>query len=402
MKKIIVSILCIFLFGCQSTKQEDQLSSKEVGQMYTIEDGSKLHIAVEDERYGEAIIALWNKVYPQHTNAVSYSVITAPQIYQKFIDTRMFPYDLVWAKDTYLFSFASHGYEMEESFFQDLAIGVPSHYYKQSPILYVPMRAEGMLFAYKKDQLQALGLEESVMESFENMFASKQEKMYFHTNYAYHVDTLLTSSFSLFEDGKIAGFDTKEFKKSLELYKELYQEGNLRDDNIGMNDYFMNGEYISGLVGTWMSFEGQNLRFQKMPTYQGKQFTPIAHSYGYFINKDTLYPQAAKALLQLLRSQEGMQAYLETSNSFAVLEEKGIEQLTFQNDNQKEISYALQYSRPQQIWGQYHNPTTNFYDIYFKTSILEYIHQYINDDIKLKTVLEEIEQQEELYRQLGK
>lgn len=401
----MICILLVFLIGCQSRtcdEKESTLCAVQVDATDRIEDGVKLRIAVEEEAYGEALVALWNKTYPQHKDAISYGVTTAPQIYQKYMDSSSFAYDVVWGKDTYLFSFAQHSYDMDINLLQDMEITVPNHYYENIPILYVPMRAEGMIFAYKEEKLQALGQDASIMESFEKMIEWNQEKVYFHTNYAYHVDPLLTSSFLLFQNGKDAGFDTKEFHNSLKLYKQLYQDLKLKDETTNMNNYFVTDEYVSGLVGTWMNFDGQGLHFQKMPTYQGKQLMTMANSYGYFIKKDTAYPNATKALLKLIRSQEGMQAYIESSYVFPILDEHMLETFTFQNENQKEISDALRYSQPQQVWGQYYNPTTSVYDIYFKTSILEQIQKYVTDEIELSDCLDEILKQQSLYIQLGK
>ncbi len=388
--------------GCQSMTGDKSESAMQVVSIDQIEDGAKLRFAVEEEAYGEDIVALWDKTYPQHKGAISYGVTTAPQIYQKYMDSRTFGYDVVWGKDTYLFSFAQHSYTMDTNFLQSVEVTVPDCYYENVQSLYVPMRAEGMIFAYKEEKLQALGLDASIMESFEKMIALNQEKVYFHMNYAYHVDPLLTSSFLLFQNGTDAGFDSKEFKNSLQVYKQLYQDLKLYDAATNMNDYFTTNEYVSGLVGTWMNFDGQGMHFQKMPTYQGRQFTPTANSYGYFIKKDTAYPNAAKALLRLMRSKEGMQAYIKSSYVFPLLDENMLEKFTFQNENQKEISRALQYSRPQQVWGQYHNPTTNVLDIYFKTNILDQIQKYINEEVQLKDTLHGIIKQQSQYMLLDR
>ena len=131
------------------------------------------------------------------------------------------------------------------------------------------------------------------------------------------------------------------------------------------------------MVGTWMYYDQmeeihqQDFLFSPMPSYKGMTPAPMAMTRGYLINKNTKYPSAANAVMQLIRSEEGMQAYIDTVNEIPAVtlvadesqreeltegaEEEEIQAvpdllyLTFRNENQKQMSYAFSCSQEESM-----------------------------------------------------
>ena len=131
------------------------------------------------------------------------------------------------------------------------------------------------------------------------------------------------------------------------------------------------------MVGTWMYYDQmeeihqQDFLFSPMPSYKEMTPAPMAMTRGYLINKNTKYPSAANAVMQLIRSEEGMQAYIDTVDEIPAVvlfadpsqreeimegaKEEEIQAvpdllyLTFRNENQKQMSYAFSYSQEESM-----------------------------------------------------
>lgn len=74
------------------------------------------------------------------------------------------------------------------------------------------------------------------------------------------------------------------------------------------------------MVGTWMFYNEQeditqqDFLFSAMPTWEETPLAPLAKNKGYLISADTRYPSAANEVLRLIRSEAGLQAYLDTTD----------------------------------------------------------------------------------------
>lgn len=404
MKKFTILILILCLSGCTQTCSEDSIACMKTEDIQ-MEENAVLTVSVEYEPYGEQLKKLWDTAYPEHKGALHYDVKSAADILNKFLEEKVIQQDVFLTKDVYVPTYFDSLMELDHQLFLQMELPPVERYYKQISAqkeCYVPMHAEGMVFSYNETKLKQLGYDTTVMESFEAMSDMKEEQIYFHMNYAYHIYPLLTSTFSMFENENTT-FRSRDFKTSLENYKELYQTMKLKDDPEHYDSFFIDQSYLSGLVSPWMQLSqsekqnNSNLRFDKMPTWKGKQLSPISNSYGYVINANTPYPKAAQALLLLMRSIDGMNAYTSQDHIYPLIKEDQMHMLSYTDENQKEISKAYLYSRQQPLWGLKSNPSQNIMSVYENSDILSIISDYIDDKLTLEEAVRSIVEQELIY-----
>lgn len=397
MKKLINLFFIFILVGCTCRANGEDVCLRDG--FYAVEENAELTLSVENEAYGEQIVALWDKEYPEHTGAITYTVKNAAEIFDQYLDYKIIDQDVFLAKDDYVPTYFPDVLELEDDLFEHMDFPPVESYYQdiaESENVYVPMNAEGMVFGYNLTMLEAAGYDETYMESFEIMSEMKMEQIYFHMNHPYYVYPFISNGLKLFENSSVTGFESESFLNALQSFKALYDTLRMKNDPSHIDNYFIDQSYVCGLIGSWMQYDESekhnniDLKFTKMPTYKENQLTPLSNSYGYLIKKDTKYPGAATALMQLLRSQKGIQIYIDTTEGNPLLLEEDYDKVTFVSDNRKELSMAYLYSKPQPLWSMNGDSTSNIIDIYYKSDILDNIQDYMDNKINLKETRENI------------
>lgn len=415
MKKMInLLLLLVLLAGCQKEKvcnvNEGMICFDEEINQYQIEENASLVVAVDNEAYGQALQALWDKTHPDHPGVVEYVVQTS-------FDGAAFlngqpDLGLIWANEAARLD--SWFYPIEWFVQEEIDSTLLPQYgasVNKNQFVYTPMFGYGWVFSTNRTLLNELGLSVSdenedglvdAMDTFEEITAwadslqkplevfDKNVTNIFSLNFEDPFEAMVTltaGDFIPFETFKAEepGFGNESFLSTLmalaELGKHQWQlpeeiqeeaaEGS-EEENKEEADlirqqqstraaefYLSEASSVFSMVGSWMYYEefesltGQDFSFSPMPTWMEKTMHPYTLSAGYIINKNTAYPNSCFELLRLIRSDEGLQAFVETSDYpllYNYLEEREpAEQeeqgsplpLNFASENLAQISYAM-------------------------------------------------------------
>lgn len=164
------------------------------------------------------------------------------------------------------------------------------------------------------------------------------------------------------------------------------------------------------LVGTWMYYnqqediEQQDFYFSPMPTWKEKILSPLAKTKGYLLSAGTKYPSAANEVYRIIRSEAGIQAYIDTVDEIPAVtqvdrlenrpnleteeNEEGKESqtiepyyLAFRNENQRQISYAFSFSQEESMVAFEKDPSVRGWDMLSEIGLIEIAQQVIKQEI---------------------
>lgn len=373
-KKIKLILSLLLLCGCSSQVR--------------IEEDMKLHIAVENESYGEAITALWDEAYPEHKEAVTYKVIEENEVIVSSINQTQIPYDVFLIKDEDVATVFDQILEIPIQFAKGFEIEPNSAFYSvinDVKNVYYPLMADGMLYAVNKTKAASENIDLSVFENFETMFSYLDKKPFYYYEDELFDLPLLSSDVDYLPNEKshLVDFESEAFKTSLSNYKEIMRTLTLQSDPSSFDNWFINQNYLSGLIGPWMQanqseeINGIELHYQKLPKINDLQLKSLAVSQGYVINSKTAYPNAALKLLELMHSQAGMQVLVETSYQVPLILEKDIELFTMDKRHQSEKVLAMNGAMQKNLLALYQNTKIGAIEILkdplIRTSIIKYL-----------------------------
>lgn len=164
------------------------------------------------------------------------------------------------------------------------------------------------------------------------------------------------------------------------------------------------------LVGTWMYYnqqeeiEQQDFYFSPMPSWKEKILSPLAKTKGYLLSAGTKYPSAANEVYRIIRSEAGIQAYIDTVDEIPAVtqvdrlenrpnleteeNEEGKESqtiepyyLAFRNENQRQISYAFSFSQEESMVAFEKDPSVRGWDMLSEIGLIEIAQKVIKQEI---------------------
>ena len=164
------------------------------------------------------------------------------------------------------------------------------------------------------------------------------------------------------------------------------------------------------LVGTWMYYnqqediEQQDFYFSPMPSWKEKMLSPLAKTKGYLLSAGTKYPSAANEVYRIIRSEAGIQAYIDTVDEIPAVtqvdrlenrpnleteenregkQSQAIESyyLAFRNENQRQISYAFSFSQEESMVAFKKDPSVRGWDMLSEIGLIEIAQQVIKQEI---------------------
>lgn len=328
----------------------------------TIEEEAALKVAVENEAYGEGLKALWDETYPENVGALEVSVIKENEILEDVLNFQGIPYDVFLIKDEDVATAIDQLYEIPSSYYKDFETTVREDFAGTINAVkncYYPMMADGFLYALNLTAIKEKGLNAEMFESFESMAQSKEINLFYYYDNPLFLLPLLSSDVNYFpgKDEAIVNFKSEAFMNSLTDYITIKKSLNLESDPAQFDQWFISQSYLSGLIGPWMQYEKSEeinestLRFQKLPTIDGKQLKTLAVSYGYAINADTIYPNASLKLIELMHSLKGMQLLLDTSELVPLIIDEEMENFSYTKKHQHEKVSAMNGAMQQDLVG---------------------------------------------------
>lgn len=370
MKKMVLVLLSFLLVSCSiSANQSDQ-----------IEEHAVLQVAVPSRSYGDALIRLWDRSFSDQKGAIQIEV-------KKDSLQQQFASDIEWVSDCdaiYKKAYAQN-YELENEY------PIASHLQrKQLEGYFQPIEGKGLIYGYDASQLAGYGLQEDQME---DLATYRKPNMIF---YDHSVDMVLSYWLASYEHERVTMdqvFLDESFLSCIANMKRFYKAHELEDDPYAQQDMFK--EYLSGLVSSEKIishplYQSQELHFQAMPQGEDEWYAPIVDVYGFMVSKQCAYPQAAKAFLDLVRSKEGIQAFLDTTKGIVILKEEDLKDFSIYDALRKEMILAMNESVLWDISTIKDKPSVRYKDLYEKTDMVSILQNGIVADKTPKQIQKEI------------
>lgn len=329
---------------------------------FAIEAGATLRFGVDNDAFGNAIVALWNATHPEFAGRVQFVNTGAQGSADQLAEQQgEFP-DVLMVIDGEVPRNNAHMLPIHSALASVIRANSIETFFRAGNSIpnvthYAPMTYDGMAFLVNLTMLQALGINTTdsngdglpdAVSTFEQIFAISnawaQNRPTFNgqpVNVMFPLSlgepwsgysSLTAGGWSIFATGDATkpGYDDPKFARGLEFILAA------RDARISVEaggeitpagsmgwrwDPVLNDQIAPfGKVGTWMNVQGAvdlhgaNFAITPMPTWQGNQLRPFVKTKGFVINAYTRYRSAATELLRLVYSQAGFQAMVDNSS----------------------------------------------------------------------------------------
>lgn len=328
---------------------------EELGQ-YAIEKDAVLVVGVDNDAFGNAIVALWDAAHPDQAGMVTFANNGSQgQTDALAQQTTEYAADVFMAIDGEVSRNITHLLPLDARLATTVQENSVETFYKagnstEVPV-YAPMTYDGMAFVWNETMLTALGYDvtdankDNLPDSFdtwEEIFAlatawQTDRPVYKEkpVNIVFPLSlgetwsgymSLTSAGWEIFSTGDATkpGYDDAKFAEGLKFILaakaaqiSVNEDGSVTDA-AGMgwrwDDVINNESAPFGLVGTWMDIAGAAkttgsvYHISKLPTYNGVQLTPFVKTKGFVVNAYTEYKSAAMELARLIYSKEGFDA----------------------------------------------------------------------------------------------
>lgn len=378
MKKICIGFSLLFmLLGCSAPLQ--------------IEEEAILEIAVSNEEYGEGIKKLWNEAYPEHQDSINIHVLEENEIENYLIAGSPIPYDLFYIEDSWVGLAMDQLYEMPKNFENHFEVKINPEFSeildKVKPVYYA-LEANGFLYMVDENKIAKEKLSLEDFKTFERL--SEIENSFYYLEQPVLTLALMSSDVRYFpgKNHNVLELDGAPFKTSLTHYLMIMEMLQCENDPASFDNWFLNHKYYSGLVGPWMQVEKNeqlndaNYHYLPLPTIQEQPLHTLATSYGYVIQKDTLYPQAALSCLQLIHSVKGMQLLCDTTAQVPLILEDQLSSFSFDLAHQEEKIIAMNYAIQDSLVGLEGHEEMGAIDFLEQAHTIQLINACQSDEIQ--------------------
>lgn len=444
---IIVALLCLCGCQKEEACDVNagMICVDELTNEYILEDEAVLTVSVHNEAYGEALKALWDKTYPEHQGALNI-VLAGAMDGKDWLDKNA-DVGLIYSSEAARLNqwFLPIG-ELTTQKMASGLVSQYGESVNVNQMLYVPMSGYGWIFSYHRTMLNELGFElkdenqDGVPDEFDTFeeigawadslkgpltYRQQEVNQVFEFNWkepSLAMTWLSAGGFTPFAtmEAEQPGWLSEEFLscitdlKALGKYQWTLGEesiGEIEEDisrqqssTWGSEFYLSSADSVFSMVGTWMYYDDyeslneEDFGFSMMPTLNGYPISPYTLSFGYVIRKDTAYPNACYQLLSLIRSDEGLKIFAENSdtpllynynedrtfkNEQGEIVDLGVLELTFKNENLKEISRAMMSGKEESMVAFVKNPEIRGWDMIEEAGIYNYLRRVFEQTISL-------------------
>ena len=310
------------------------------------EEDAILKVAVHSEEYKTSLIELWNETYPE--NELIVEVVKEEEIESKLIQQDSLDYDVYWVEDAYVPLVINNILKLDD----EVEVTLNTNFNEIFNIIkeaYQPLMAiSDTYYMLDLNVIENNQLKENDFNSFESI--SELENSFYYLDDIFFTKYFLSSNLNYFP-GKLKGtinFNSEDFINALKNYRKLYELMPMNDKQ-SYDNWFINNSYASGFITTNMQVEKDEevnegkYKITKLPTINNQQLYMEANSYGYVVNANTEYPNAAKNLLNFMHSKEGMQLLCNEDKYVPLIPENMMDDFTYKNEHLKEKVYAMNY-----------------------------------------------------------
>lgn len=369
---------------------------------YYIEPDARIIVQVPTQEFGDALIKLWDAQHPDHLGALSVSV------------------DGDMNQDVRYLSLQQAAF----SYDQTRTIESPNRIHYRDDIAvelnlemthFIPMSAEGFAFLTNVDALTEAGLSLDdvnqdhlidAVDTFEKIQTLFKENtlnkpiLIFSLSEPYAFYPFLTASgWQLFKenDGKAPGFEKSSFLDSLRWIQSLNQvHWNDSEDNQAsvyawdFAEGLQNGNFIFNIVGSWMFVKEKETQVEanwKLSVFPSmNEENPSLSSFltsvkGYVINANSSYPSASHEAIRIIRSLEGMQAFVDATTEIPLSTHDQLSQLTFSDETKGEFAHSFMHSRSEPIIAFSEQTTLSAFKLYYEIPLMQSIHKLWNGEL---------------------
>jgi arabinogalactan oligomer / maltooligosaccharide transport system substrate-binding protein len=418
MKRLIGLLSLILIFGsltacARETTQGCDLDNldgttvcfDETTGRYAIEKDAVLVFGVDNDAWGNQIVALWDATYPELAGRVTFANNGSQgQTDALAQQTTEFAADVFMAIDGEVSRNLVHLLPFDSRLANTVKANALDIFFKAGNTtdvtVYAPMTYDGMAFIWNETMLKELGLDVSdangdnlpdAFDTWEEIFALATS---FQTNRPSYkgnpvnivfplslgevwsgYSSLTSGGWQLFATGDATkpGYDDPKFAQGLEFIlaaKEarisVEADGSVTaSEGMGWrwDDVINNESAPFGLVGTWMDIAGAarttgaTYRVSRMPTYNDNQLTPFVKTKGFVINGYTKYRSAAMELMRLVYSKEGFDAMVNgTSYAPSLVDGSSLTPTLTAGSFQEQMMSAFAYNYPEPAFTLPNNP----------------------------------------------
>ncbi len=305
-----------------------------------------LKVAVHSEEYKTSLIELWNEEYPE--NELIVEVVKEEEIESKLIQKEALDYDVYWIEDAYVPLVINELLELDDK----VEVPLNTKFNEIFNIIkeaYQPLMATSdTYYMLDLNVIENNKLNVDKFSTFESM--DEIENSFYYLDNIYFTKYFLTSNLNYFPSKEYGtlNFNSEDFVNALKNYRKLY-ELMPSGDKKSFDNWFINNSYASGFITTNMQLRedeeinGGKYKITKLPTINNQQLYMEANSYGYVVNGNTEYPNAAKNLLNLIHSKKGVQLLCNIDGFVPLINEEMMNDFTYVNDHLKEKTYAMNY-----------------------------------------------------------
>jgi len=380
---------------------------------YLIETGAKVIVEVSTQAYGDALVNLWKNSHPDTPETLTYVLNSAVK-----------PSDLL-ASGTVDLAYLTQNeaalvYNSIKGVDENLQISLTdniltdkSAVLNREVLKFIPMSGSGFSFIYEENMLTKLGVDltdanldglPDAIDSWEKIEALmlvwstldptlQPEAIFpFALNEIYSFYPFMTAGgWNLFPNNDVTkpGFDSAQFLLALQQIQRTgtiawkRSEAQLTAVSYGWQyDQILSSKnFVFSMAAPWMFVAANekknstNIHFAKFPTFNGIQPTPLLEVNGYVINSITKFPSAANEVLKLIRSTAGLQAFIDTTSEFPLVNETLLSQLVFADQNRQELAHSYISSFSEPLIALPNNPSVLGFDMLTKIDLVNIIAQ---------------------------
>lgn len=421
---IFVLIVAITLIGCNvDTCQSDNEGLCELENIsdFQIEDNAKIIIGVFNESFGKDLVISWNNAYPDYVGMLSYERVL-PDEKGELLE-KLPAFDLIQVKSENVPLYFNDLIGFDESFSEILdneKLSKFSGSINQEEYFFIPFDIEGLLFAYNKTMLEEFnvelsdldknGLPESI-DSFEKIGILAND---WRKNQVKYLDQDIENIFSFplnDQTAMIPFLQNSDYRliqgvsaemmnvdepllmalknlKTLGSYSWRYDKSLDNDSDWNYEEILDNQSAPFLLVGNWMYYDyyqtskAYELVFSKLPQLNELELAMPSSVSGFVLNKDTLYPNAANAVLKHVKEPEGIQVTI-NNGLIPIVNNDLLNVEGFKIDhNTKQQLKAYQYSEPSPLQAFLQKPQKRGWDILLEVDFRDVIKGVFLGDIK--------------------
>lgn len=391
----VLACSALVMFSCgkseSSAKKVDSAATES--KKINIEPDAKITVGVDNDTWGNAIVALWDKTYPEYAGAVQFSNFGSAGGAANITLQQSEAPDLCLVVDGEVKRDIQSMAELPEAIANVASKVCQEPFYSNGNAIktcYTPVTYDGMAFSWNKTMMEALGMDTTdadgdglpdAFDTWEEIFAwsaslktrpqykGKDVNVVFPMSLGNQwsmYSSFTSAGWEIYSEGDPTkpGFEKKEFLDSFDFIlaaadaKISVEVNGIPTPGASMGwrwDDYLNADLSPfGLVGTWHDVAGaeastgNDFKFSRMPTWKGQQLTPFVKTKGFVINGFTKYPLATAELLKLMLTKAGMQTMIDNSSYIPAIRSKApIAPDYSKNINMQEMSSAFAYSYPE-------------------------------------------------------